>query len=199
MRAQGNGQDGTVLPLVLLDVDGVLNAVAPQSDPSVWTDWRHGRAVAAGRSWTIRWSPSVVAAVHDWREIAEVQWLTTWGHDANAGLRTLLDVPELAVAGTYDDAGDPGERDLLPGTLSAVTPAAPDALTGHWWKFDVVRRLLRDEPTRRFVWIDDDLAGQADVRGWMAAHADCLCLAPRPTTGLRPDDLAVVGHFLRSG
>ena len=57
-------------PLVLLDVDGVLNALGP-ADGS-WPDWRAGRATATGRSWPIRWSPSVVEAVRRWQGSADV-------------------------------------------------------------------------------------------------------------------------------
>jgi len=190
-----------VRPLLLLDVDGVLNAVTARPDPDLWADWEQGRASAAGRSWPIHWSPSVVAAVVRWRESADVQWLTTWGHDANRGLRELLQLPELPVAGTHADADfppDPGEPDpLLPGSLAAVTPAAPDELTGRWWKFDLVRRIVRVEPARPLVWVDDDLAGQDEVRAWMERESRCLLVAPSPRDGLSPDDVTVVDAFLR--
>ncbi len=183
---------------MLLDVDGVLNAVARRPDPDVWPDWRSGRAVAGGRAWPITWSPSVVAAVLEWRERADVQWLTTWGHDANDGLRELLGLPELPVAGTYADAAAPplGEPDALPAAHAAVTPAAPDPLTGRWWKFDVVRRLLRSRPGRRLVWLDDDLARHREPGQWVESATDCLLVAPDPTTGLVADDLAAVRAFL---
>ena len=189
-------------PLLLLDVDGVLNAVTAAPDPAVWPDWAQGTASAAGRTWPIHWSPSVVAAVLRWREAADVQWLTTWGHEANAGLRELLGLPELPVAGTHADADfppDPGEPDpLLPGALAGVTPAAPDELTGRWWKFDLVRRLVRSDPSRTLVWVDDDLAGQAEVRAWMERESRSLLVVPSPRTGLSPDDLAAVDAFLQA-
>ena len=188
-------------PLLLLDVDGVLNAVTVRPDPDVWPDWRTGSAVAAGRSWPVHWSPSVVAAVLEWGALADVQWLTTWGHDANAGLRMLLGLPELPVAGTHADADfppDAGEPDALPGALAAVTPAAPDELTGRWWKFDLVRRLVRAEPQRPLVWVDDDLAGQQEVRAWMQRESRCLLVAPAPLTGLTRTELDEIGQYLRS-
>jgi hypothetical protein len=186
-------------PLVLLDVDGVLNAIG---GTSAWPDWRRGSATAEGRDFPITWSPSVVDAVRSWQERADVQWLTTWGHDANASLRHLLSLPELPVAGTYDDAGDDrgaperGDPDATAGAHAAVTPAAPDALTGRWWKFDVVRRLVRADPARRLVWIDDDLAGQDQIRAWMRREAACLLVAPPPRSGLTPAHLRAVAEFL---
>ena len=183
---------------MLLDVDGVLNAVGFGPDPRVWRDWQRGRAVAGGRQWPITWSPSVVAAVRGWLSVADVHWLTTWGHDANAGLRALLDLPELPVAGTYTDVAAPaaGTADDAPAAHAGVAPAARDELSGRWWKFDVVRRVVRAEPGRPLVWIDDDLAGQRDIRHWMEREARCLLVAPTMSTGLRPEDLALVSDFL---
>lgn len=185
-------------PLVLLDVDGVLNAVPMWGGSDAWSDWRTGSATAEGRTFPIHWSPSVVAAVRAWHDRADVRWLTTWGHSANTSLRHLLDLPELPVAGTYDEAatGDPGDPDATGPTHASVAPAAPDRLTGRWWKFDVVRRIVRAEPRRRIVWLDDDLAGQSDVRQWMHAQTDCLLVAPDPGSGLTAGQLAAVDEFL---
>ena len=186
-----------MLPLVLLDVDGVLNALARPPDPRAWPDWQQGSAVADGRSWPIAWSPSVVDAVLGWREQADVQWLTTWGHNANDGLRSLLGLPELPVAGTHRDApARAGEPDEAPLAHASVAPAAPDELTGRWWKFDVVRSLVRADPGRRLVWVDDDLAAESEVARWVLREADCLLVVPTPTTGLVAADLAAVQDFL---
>ncbi len=185
-------------PVVLLDVDGVLNALGPADDG--WPDWQRGSATAMGRSWPIRWSPSVVTAVLAWRASADVRWLTTWGSDANQGLHALLGLPPLPVAGTPDGPGEPDPRAPAdedgPTSLADVTPAAPDALTGRWWKFDVVRELLRREPGRRLVWLDDDLAVDEEVRSWTRAHSDCLLIAPDPRQGLLPAHLAAVERFV---
>ena len=185
-------------PLVLLDVDGVLNAVSRDPDETAWQDWRTGAATARGRSWRVLWSPSVVQAVHGWLEVAEVQWLTTWGHEANDTLRDLLGLPELPVAGTDDGGGAPS-RTAQAEALADVTPAAPDALTGTWWKLDVARGIVAAQPGRRIAWLDDDLVGRDEARAWMTTATDALCLAPRAQTGLRPDDLEVIGWWLRRG
>lgn len=184
-------------PLVLLDVDGVLNAVPSSGASSAWSDWRTGHAVAQESSFRITWSPSVVAAVRGWRELAEVQWLTTWGHDANTSLRHLLELPELPVAGTHDD-GAPGGTPVQEADAHAdVAPAAPDALTGRWWKFDVVRRIVREQPGRRIVWVDDDLVGEGEIQRWVRDAVDCLLVVPHPASGLTEDDLAAVDAYLR--
>jgi hypothetical protein len=175
-------------------VDGVLNALA---ESRAWDDWQVGTAVADGRAFRIRWSPSVVSRVLRWTEVAEVQWLTTWGHDANASLRHLLLMPQLPVAGTHGgEIATAGSVPSPSGSHSDVAPAAPDALTGRWWKFDVVRRLVRSDPERPLVWIDDDLFGAADMAEWTSAHAPSLLVAPDPMSGLTADDLDAVDAFL---
>ena len=185
-------------PLVLLDVDGVLNAVPGRGRSDAWSDWRTGLATADGRQFPITWSPTVVSAVRSWQQLAQVQWLTTWGHDANTSLRHLLELPELPVAGTYDDVDGPaGDVDAAGPAHASVAPAAPDRLTGRWWKFDVVRRIVRTGEPRRIVWLDDDLVGQRDVREWMRETTTSLLVAPDPRSGLTAAHLAAVEEFLR--
>jgi hypothetical protein len=177
---------------VLLDVDGVVNALAV-GHPA-WDDWQRGHAEAMGRTWPLQWSATVAQSVQGWQELADVQWLTTWGHWANQGLHALLGLPELVVAGY---PGDEVALDAPAAALADVTPAARDELTGRWWKFDVVRRVVAAEPARPLVWVDDDLAGEVDLQEWVrAAVPDCLLVAPDSRSGLTADDLAAVDGFL---
>ena len=182
---------GAVTPLLLLDVDGVLNALAG-GDPQVWPEWRAGRATADGRAWPIRWAPAVVDRLRGWHEQGrvELQWLTTWGHDANLELRVLLDLPALEVAGTHDEepsAGSPEHEGAV--AHAAVAPAAPDELTGRWWKHDVVRRLRRAQPERGLLWVDDELHDRrSPYVAWAERHG-VVALGPHPLTGLTPADL----------
>jgi len=183
-------------PLVLLDVDGVLNAVPHSGASPAWPEWCTGHAVAQESAFRITWSPTVVDAVRGWTELADVQWLTTWGHDANTSLRHLLELPELPVAGTHDEE-DAGGRAPGSGAHADVAPAAPEPLTGRWWKFDVVRRIVGEQPGRRIVWVDDDLVGEVDIQDWVRDAVDCLLVVPHPASGLTEDDLAAIDAYLR--
>ncbi|WP_088317347.1 HAD domain-containing protein [Kineosporia sp. R_H_3] len=194
-------------PLWFLDVDGVVNAISAQPDPAVWNDWSTGRATVDGRPWTIRFSPTVtstVARLHT-EGLAEVCWLTTWGHAVNDDLRVVLGLPELPVAGTFEEGSDDGpvpdaapqdpDRPQSHARLGDRATAL-DPLTGVWWKLDVVRLIHAVDPDRRIVWTDDDLRLYPEALEWFRANARGLCLAPDETVGLTREHLAAVRDYL---
>ncbi len=179
-------------PLVLLDVDGVLNALGDDSAGGGWDDWQQGWATADGTRWPITWSASVVTRLAGWHEQGrlELQWLTTWGHDANAELRALLGLPHLAVAGTYQDEDADGAATAPATSHAAAAPSAPDPLSGRWWKYDVVRRVLAQQPGRRVVWVDDELQPGTAFRRWADEQPGLHAVGPDPRLGLTAGDLA---------
>ncbi|MCU1624904.1 MAG: hypothetical protein JWL79_3749 [Frankiales bacterium] len=183
-------------PLILLDVDGVVNILGEDDSPDGWDVVCSGRATAEGNTYPIVWSPEVVAALTRWLDDGvEIQWLTTWGHDANRSLRELIDLPELPVAGTYDHepAGVPEE----PGRSHASdAPSAPDPLTGQWWKYDVVQRILREQPERTLIWIDDELHGAMRFREWADEHPQVHAIGPDGDLGLTAADLVAIEALL---
>ena len=187
-------------PFLLLDVDGVLNALPEvRTDLSVWDDWQFGSATADGARWPIIWSPSVVAALLDWHRqgSVELHWLTTWGHDANNELRLLLGLPELPVAGTYQDAGAPSVQAPTGAAHASVAPAAPDPLSGRWWKYDVVARLVQSEPGRPLIWVDDDLYRfNGAFARWATEQPSVTPVRPDPRCGLSPADLDAIADLL---
>src|ERR687884_525237 len=68
------------VPILLLDVDGVLNA-ARVDLPAGWT-----RGTFNG--YVLTWDPTVTARLRELHESGrvEIQWLTTWTTDADRGL-----------------------------------------------------------------------------------------------------------------
>lgn len=157
MRPGGNRAPRvTGVPIWLLDVDGVLNAVChPSRPPRTWDSWRSGTAIAAGERFVITFAPELMTGIRDLHEsgMVEIRWLTTWGHDANRSLRHLLELPEFPVAGE---------------------PAYAEA----WWKLPCAVRAAQDE--RPLIWTDDDLDYSEPARAW-AAKLDALTIAPEPT------------------
>ncbi|PMV85286.1 hypothetical protein, partial [Pseudomonas sp. GW460-C8] len=63
--------------------------------------------------------------------------------------------------------------------------ANPTGFTGRlggqsgWWKLTAAQEVAEEEPGRRIIWIDDDLAEQAAETGeWLAANPHVLVIAP---------------------
>jgi hypothetical protein len=66
-----------------------------------------------------------------------------------------------------------------------------------WWKLAAARAVAEAEPDRRIVWIDDDLADQAeDTSEWLAANEQVLVVSPEYTTGLTHAELDRVEAWL---
>jgi hypothetical protein len=167
-------------PVLLLDVDGVLNAVRPDLPEG----WQRGRF----NGYVLSWDPSVVARLRAMHEsgAVELQWLTTWTEMADRILAEPLGLPRGLRTHS---------RDVLPtgfgGSLRGLS---------GWWKLAAARAVAQAEPDRRIVWIDDDLADQAeDTSGWIAEHGDVLVIAPDYSIGLTHAELDRVDAWLAEG
>src|SRR3978361_2131143 len=130
------------VPILLLDVDGVLNATRRDLPEG----WRRGTF----NGYVLSWDPTVTARLRDLHESGrvEIQWLTTWAANADRLLAEPLGLPR----GLRERSG---------------RRAAPTGCAGRlggrsgWWKLAAAREAAEQEPGRRIVWIDDDLAEQA--------------------------------------
>ncbi|RBY75131.1 hypothetical protein DQ239_17440 [Blastococcus sp. TF02-09] len=164
-------------PVLLLDVDGVLNAVRVDLPEG----WRRGRF----NGYVLSWDPTVVArlrALHESGRV-ELQWLTTWTEMADRLLAEPLQLPRgLRTHG----------RELLPTGYGGARAAA-----SGWWKLAAAQQVARAEPGRRIVWIDDDLAEQAeDISEWLAANGQVLVVAPDYQLGLTHEELDRIEAWL---
>jgi hypothetical protein len=160
-------------PVLLLDVDGVLNAVRPDLPRG----WRRGTY----NGYVISWDPSVVARLRDLHESGrvELQWLTTWTELADELLAKPMGLPRGLRTHSRPDVlptGFGGERRGIPG----------------WWKLTAAQAVAEAEPDRRIVWIDD----AADTSEWLAANAQVLVVSPDFVTGLTHAELDQVEAWL---
>jgi hypothetical protein len=165
-------------PLLLLDVDGVLNAVLLDL-PDGWE-----RGIFNG--YVLSWDPTVTARLRELHESGRVdlQWLTTWTHRADELLAEPMGLPRGLR--THD------REDVLPtgfeGELRGIS---------GWWKLAAARAVAEAEPDRRIVWIDDDLLEPADdTVEWLVANAQVLVVAPAFETGLTHAELDRVEAWL---
>ena len=165
-------------PVLLLDVDGVLNAVQVELPDG----WRRGTY----NGFVLSWDPTVTARLRDLHEAGrvELQWLTTWTENADKLLAEPMGLPRGLRTHSRDDVLPTGFEGLFRG------------LSG-WWKLAAARAVAEAEPGRRIVWIDDDLAEQAAETGdWLAANPHVLVIAPDLFTGLTHEQLDAIEAWL---
>lgn len=166
------------VPVLLLDVDGVLNA--PRTD--LPEGWQQGRF----NGFVLSWDPTVTARLRELHETGrvEIQWLTTWAEDADRLLAEPMGLPRGLRVHARDGVAPTGYA----GPLTGVS---------GWWKLAAARAVAAEEPDRRIVWIDDDLAAHApDTEEWLAAHDHVLVIAPDTLTGLTHEQLDRIETWL---
>ena len=165
-------------PILLLDVDGVLNAASVHL-PEGWE-----RGVFNG--YVLSWDPTITARLRKLHESGrvEIQWLTTWTTDADRLLAEPMGLPRGLVTHARADSAPTGFLGPLGGRAS-------------WWKLAAARAVAEAEPDRRIVWVDDDLAEQAaDTGEWLAAHPHVLVVAPELLVGLTHEQLDQIEAWL---
>ncbi|WNV74112.1 HAD domain-containing protein [Geodermatophilus sp. DSM 44513] len=165
-------------PILLLDVDGVLNAARADLPEG----WERGRF----NGYVLTWDPTVTARLRELHESGrvELQWLTTWTTDADRLLAEPMGLPRGLVTHARDDAAPTGFAGSLGGRAG-------------WWKLTAARAVVEAEPDRRVVWVDDDLAEQAaDTGEWLAANRHVLVIAPDLRLGLTHEQLDEVEAWL---
>jgi hypothetical protein len=116
-------------PLILLDVDGVLNPWDRQGP-----NWLSVKAICDGVAYPVLLNPEhgpmLRQLAHETG--AELVWATTWEHDANREIGPLVGLPELPVIPVNSGAGTPRVHPKTPPVAAYVN-------------------------RRPFVWFDDDL------------------------------------------
>ena len=166
------------VPILLLDVDGVLNVACLDLPPA----WRRG----VFNGFTLSWDPSVTDRLRGLHESGrvEIHWLTTWTTDADRLLAEPMGLPRGLPTHARADAAPTGFAGRLGGASG-------------WWKLAVARQVAAAEPDRRIVWIDDDLAEQAaDTGEWLAANPHVLVVAPDLYRGLTHAQLDEIEAWL---
>jgi hypothetical protein len=174
-------------PVWLLDIDGVVNALA-MSRPDAWpADAWVQRVVRAEVPNQGLVTLPVMAArpvlafltrVHESGR-AEIRWHSTWRAAAVTALAPALGLPPIPIS---------------------IAPEWTDP-TPLWWKIPAARRVA--ESGRRLLWTDDQLElFRADPRNAaelaaLDAWDGALLLCPDPDPGLTPADLDRIAAFLQ--
>ncbi len=171
----------TDLPVLFLDVDGVLNAYALDPILAGFDDFEvHevtiGDDTGFRMTLDLRLSPGMGQALATLP--AEIVWLTTWEHNADQLIAPLVGLPR-------------GLRVLSP--PSGAKTGTP------LWKLDALRQSVSLNPTP-FVWLDDDLnlfRAAVSAEKWASElPVPSLLIAPDPRAGILPEDIEAIEEFL---
>lgn len=161
----------TARPVLLLDVDGVLNKVGTRADlqGTEFKDFRSKECNGYEIKHSLEMGERIDALDCD------IVWLTTWEHDANAFIGPLFGWGERPVIASGDTWYRRG-----------------------WWKSRVLQEFMYHDP-RPFIWLDDDLADavRKDEVDWLDRFDQPrLLISPLTTQGLLPEHLDWVEAFL---
>lgn len=165
-------------PLLLLDVDGVLNALKADMPEG----WRRG----VYNGYTLSWNPEVTNRLALWHTtgLVEIQWLTTWTHDADALLADDMGLPRSLVTHSYyHENPKPPQKFSLP---------------FEWWKLSHAIDIVAEQPSRRIVWIDDDHGYDRQAIDFVKANPQILAVQPNPYDGVSMAQLDMVEAWLNA-
>lgn len=158
-------------PLMLLDVDGVLNIL---EDP-IWNDTKKCKALNEGPNkgyYPINYSPKMINEINQLSraDMIEVQWLTTWDKCARKDLAKKIGIDDFQLA------RDPVLK--LPKEVAAV-------------------RRAEEYPERPIIWVDDHLRYfELDVDFW-SKRKSVLFVCTERLQQLTPQDIETIKHFAK--
>jgi hypothetical protein len=159
-----------MIPVWLLDVDGVLNA----HDAGWIEPHREGHVEADGIKYPFRWAPELITRIGDLHKcgLVEVRWCTTWcGHTPK--VEALLGLPQFAEA-----------FDTPTGKYTGDIKAA-SALS-------VVRH------GRTLIWTDDmEVPTRGKLYHDLTVYRRNLLIRPDPSTGLSPEHMTAIERTCR--
>lgn len=179
LHVQALDPERSHLPLMLLDIDGVINAYGYRPGETDLPDGAYRDLtefsvnVADGRAFRFWTSPTLVAeivALHE-SDTVEIGWLTTWQHQANVCAATVLGLPQFPVV------ADQGGR-----------------FSDYYWKPRAAVEALRLQ--RSVIWVDDAEVGPAEHAAFHQSGLPSLIIEPNPRVGLTATDMQRIRDFL---
>lgn len=146
----------------LLDVDGVLNAGRAAR---FWGTSKTGAVPSDGWRYPMTWAPDLIRIINQlvrYQQVS-VRWLTTWEHEAPKQVAPMMGL----------EVGD--------------WVAGVDEGQATWWKLDVIKGHVVDEPGP-FIWTDDEISSELPARQFVEFLPidEALVVSPDFHDGLTP-------------
>lgn len=154
-------------PLLLLDIDGVLNAFGILGHDPVVYDYDGKVATSNGAAFRIRVPPRTKQRVQMLAEKFEMVWATMWMEDAHP----CIGFPLLGIEECWPHIHFDGVVNNWPREVPQFTPER------ETFKLVYIADYVGDRP---MAWVDDDI--QRDAIKWANARA----LSGIPTMLIRP-------------
>src|SRR3954447_18304884 len=153
----------TDVPILLLDVDGVLNAARLDLPDG----WQRGTF----NGFVLSWDPTVTARLRELHESGrvEIQWLTTWTTNADRLLAEPMGLPR-------------GLKTHAPVDMAPTGFLGPLGGRSGWWKLVAAREGAEAEPDRRLA----RPRRGSRAGGWCGSTTIWPCRRPRPASGSPP-------------
>lgn len=179
------------LPVLLLDVDGVVNALSKKIPQGIWPNgsWITGTAQdTEKREFPMLIARQVVEFINELHSsgVAEVRWHTTWQWAAR-------NVAELAGFGTFEVTEAPEFDNYRTFQKQAILAGRPT-----WWKLPAAERVVQVEK-RDLIWVDDDLPYEymrkAQFDPLLGGEQQVLMIDPFPMTGLVAYEMEKIRKF----
>lgn len=211
MTARGTGGSMTTSgkPVMLLDLDGVINALTktigipglPDSIRTVppmlnrsWPEdaWRTGDWVIDGVKFPLLWSVQVLRELTFWHTsgLVDIRWHTTWREEALDVAEKLFKLPGFYIADCPEWPAYVRNEGML--RASQIREGRPG-----WWKYMAAERVLTEEK-RPLIWVDDDLNLQLSrfYQNKMSSMGAFLGISPTPAIGLVHKHIRSISHFI---
>lgn len=188
------------VPVLLLDIDGVVNVIRRRGEDKpplhIWPEsaWQQadievdGQVEGGRETFPLLWSEAVVSfltRLHASGQV-EIRWHSSWQAQAIDFAR-LVRLPDWYIHPCP-------EFNEVPGRV-----AARQIASGYpgWWKFMAARRVLAYEQ-RPLIWVDDDITGEVSRfhRDELGKLGELLIVSPDQYTGLTPKNLGKIADFV---
>ena len=172
------------IPLLLLDVDGVINIKSINKQtmdiicPPPWLDVQLTFASHTYfgdlQQTVICYSPTVIQQLNEWhtKKLVEIRWLTNWNDDARYRLAPKLKLNDFI-----------NSRENIEDE-----------------KYEVAYSQIKDKNERPLIWIDDELSSlikldQINGNRWLTRKKS-LFIQPNPNLGITEDIIMEINEFL---